>query len=89
MAWDKNVLDRMDELFRAAFFDERRTLHEHEVYELLRLAGRYDNILTRIISWPGKKLQRLTTREPDEQQIEVAIESLKPVNPENRDEVKW
>ena len=39
MPWDKNVLDRMDELLRAAFQDERQTLHEHEVYELLRLAG--------------------------------------------------
>jgi len=47
-------------------------------YELIKLAGRYDNVITRIISFPGIKLQHLTTREPDDSQIEVAIAAVKP-----------
>lgn len=58
-------------------------------YELIRLAGRYDNIFTKIISWPGMMLQHLTTFEPDDDQIEVAIASMEPVIPENRDEDRW
>lgn len=42
-------------------------------YELIRLAGRSDNFLVRIISAPGMWLQRLTTKEPDDSMIEVAI----------------
>lgn len=58
-------------------------------YEIIKFAGRYDNSLTRIISKPGMLLQKLTTREPDDSQIEVAIQALKSVLPENRDEDKW
>lgn len=58
-------------------------------YELLKLCGRYDNWLTRIIAWPGLKLQHLTTCEPDDSQIEVAIASLRPVIPKNREEDRW
>ena len=58
-------------------------------YELLKLCGRYDNWLTRIVAWPGLMVQRLTTREPDEGQIEVAIEAMKPVIPQNREEDCW
>ena len=58
-------------------------------YELLKLCGRYDNWLTKIVSWPGLRLQRLTTREPDDSQIEVAIAALKPVLPKNREEDRW
>ena len=58
-------------------------------YELIKLAGRFDNIVTRLVSAPGKALQRLTTREPDDAMIEVAIESLKLVMPENTEEAKW
>lgn len=47
-------------------------------YELIRFAGKHDNIVTKIISWPGMMLQRLTTKEPNESQIEVAIAALKP-----------
>ena len=50
-------------------------------YEIIRLAGKYDNFITRLISAPGLLLQRLTTREPDEKQIEVAIEAMKLVIP--------
>ena len=42
-------------------------------YELLRLAGRYDNLFTRIISAPGMWLQRITVREPTDDMIECAI----------------
>ncbi len=48
-------------------------------YEFIRLAGRYDNWFTRIISAPGLWLQRITTREPDEQQLNVALIALKGV----------
>ena len=58
-------------------------------YELIRLAGRYDNAFTRIISAPGLNLQRLTTREPDEKEIEVAIAAIKPCIPENKEDDRW
>ena len=58
-------------------------------YEIIRLAGRYDNLLTRIISAPGMWLQRLTTNEPDEEQLSVAIAALEPVLPEDREEGRW
>lgn len=48
-------------------------------YEIIRLAGRTDNALIRIISAPGMWLQRLTTREPDDSMIEVAIASVEAV----------
>ena len=53
-------------------------------YELIRICGRYNNIVTRIISAPGMWLQRLTTKEPEDVMIEVAIESLKAVIPEDK-----
>ena len=58
-------------------------------YEIIKLAGRYDNPLTRIVSAPGLWLQRLTTNEPHDDQIEVAIESMKPVLPVVEGEDKW
>ena len=58
-------------------------------YEIIRLAGRYDNILTRIISTPGLALQRLTTKEPDDSQIEIAIAAMERVIPENKEKDKW
>ena len=48
-------------------------------YEIIRLAVRTDNALIRIISAPGMWLQRLTTREPDDSMIEVAIASVEAV----------
>ena len=50
-------------------------------YEILKLCGKYDNILTRAVSAPGKWMQKLTTREPNEKQLEVAIAALKAVIP--------
>ena len=58
-------------------------------YEIIKLAGRYDNILTRIVSAPGKALQKLTTQEPDDEMIETAIEAMKLVIPENEKEAEW
>lgn len=58
-------------------------------YEIIRLAGKYDNIVTRIISAPGLALQRLTTREPDDSMLEVAIAALTDALPENREDDKW
>ena len=48
-------------------------------YEIIRLAGRSDNVLVRIISAPGMWMQKLTTKEPDEDMIEVAIASVEAV----------
>ena len=58
-------------------------------YELIRIAGKYDNVLTKIISAPGLAIQRLTTKEPADEMIEVAIASMKPVLPENAEDAKW
>jgi uncharacterized protein YqhQ len=58
-------------------------------YELIKLAGRYDNWLTRAISAPGKVLQRLTTAEPDDSMLEVAIKALQLVIPERAGSDTW
>ena len=46
-------------------------------YEVIRLAGKHDNVITRIMSAPGIWAQRLTTKEPTEDMLEIAITSLK------------
>ncbi len=48
-------------------------------YEAIKLAGKYDNLFTRILSAPGLWFQRITTKEPDEEQLEVAIAALEGV----------
>lgn len=48
-------------------------------YELIRLAGRMDNLFINILSAPGMLIQRLTTKEPDEQMVEVAIAAVEAV----------
>lgn len=48
-------------------------------YEIIKWAGRCDNILVKIVSAPGLALQLITTKEPDDSMIEVAIASLKGV----------
>ena len=58
-------------------------------YEVIKLAGRYDNFLTRILSFPGLCLQKLTTNEPDDSQLEVALEAIKAVIPESKEDDKW
>ena len=58
-------------------------------YEVIKWAGRSKSKAVCTLSKPGLWLQKLTTREPDESQIEVAIESMKPCIPENKDEDRW
>jgi uncharacterized protein YqhQ len=58
-------------------------------YEILRFAGRHDNIFTRVLSAPGMWIQRLTTDEPDDGMIEVAIAAVTPVLPDDPTEAKW
>jgi len=48
-------------------------------YEIIRLAGRTDNVFIKILSAPGMWIQRMTTREPDESMAEVAIASVEAV----------
>ncbi len=48
-------------------------------YEIIRLAGRSDNIFVRILSAPGMMLQKLTTKEPDEDMVQVAIASVEAI----------
>ena len=59
-------------------------------YEFIRYAGRHDNALVKVLSAPGLWMQRITTKEPEDDIIEVGIASLKAViteNPED-DEIK-
>ena len=58
-------------------------------YEINRFAGRYDNWLTILLRKPGLALQRLTTAEPTDDMIEVGIEAMKRVIPENENEDRW
>ena len=53
-------------------------------YELIKFAGRHDNILTRIISAPGMWLQRITVKEPSDDMIECAIAAFVAVVPEDQ-----
>ena len=48
-------------------------------YELLKICGKYDNLFTKIVSAPGMWMQRITTREPDDDMMEVAIASVEAV----------
>lgn len=48
-------------------------------YEIIRLAGRSDNFFVNLLSAPGMLLQRLTTKEPDEEMIRVAIASVEAI----------
>jgi uncharacterized protein YqhQ len=52
-------------------------------YELIKFAGRHDNLFTRIISAPGVWLQHITTKEPTDDMIECAIAAMKEVIPED------
>lgn len=58
-------------------------------YEINRWVGRHDNWLTRILSAPGMWMQHFTTNEPDDGMIEVAIEALQQVLPEQEGTDKW
>jgi len=52
-------------------------------YELIKIAGRHQNIFTKIISTPGLWLQRLTVKEPTDDMIECALAAFKEVIPED------
>lgn len=48
-------------------------------YEIIRFLGKYNNKLTKIVAYPGMMLQKFTTKEPDDEQLEVALAALKAV----------
>lgn len=56
-------------------------------YEFIRYAGRHDNLAVKILAAPGLWIQRLTTKEPDEKQAEVAIRSLMAALPNDYPEI--
>ena len=58
-------------------------------YELIKICGKHDNIVTRIIAAPGLWIQRITVKEPDDSMIEIAIAAMNEVIPENEEEDKW
>ena len=58
-------------------------------YEFIRLAGNRDNLFTKILSAPGLAMQRITTREPDDSMIEIAIAALTPCIPQDKQEDVW
>ncbi len=58
-------------------------------YEILRWAGKSSNPVVEILSWPGLLLQKLTTREPDDSQVEIAMTAMKAVlKPDGEPEVE-
>lgn len=58
-------------------------------YELIRIAGKYSNPITKFFSAPGLWMQRLTTREPDDSQIECAIAAVTPCLPKEGENDNW
>jgi len=58
-------------------------------YEVIRWAGRSKSPVVCFISKPGMWLQKITTREPDDSQLEVAITSMKAVLTDNKEDDKW
>ena len=58
-------------------------------YEINRWSGRHDNFLTRMLSAPGMWMQNFTTNEPDDSMIDVAIEAVKAVLPEEEGSDLW
>ena len=48
-------------------------------YEIIKFLGKYNNKFTKIVTYPGMMLQKFTTQEPDDEQLEVAITALKAV----------
>ena len=59
-------------------------------YEINRwVGGHEDNIVAKIVAWPGKQIQHLTTNEPDDGMMECAIEALKLVIPAQAGADKW
>lgn len=46
-------------------------------YEIIKFLGKYNNIFSKIVAYPGMMMQKITTKEPDDEQLEVAIAALK------------
>lgn len=58
-------------------------------YEIIKVAGRSDSKIVQIINLPGMFFQYFTTKEPDEQQVEVALAAFKNVLVEDKEADKW
>lgn len=58
-------------------------------YEINRWVGRHDNVLSTILAWPGRQMQRITTNEPDDDMISCAIRALELVIPEEKGSDAW
>jgi uncharacterized protein YqhQ len=56
-------------------------------YELIKICGKHDNKLTRIIAAPGMWAQRITTKEPDDHMMEVAIAAITAVIPDDGSDI--
>ena len=56
-------------------------------YEVIKLCSKHENIITKIIAAPGLWMQRITTKEPEDDMIAVAIEALKEVIPDNGEDI--
>lgn len=56
-------------------------------YELIKICGKHDNKFTRIIAAPGMWAQRITTKEPDDSMIEIAIAAITPVIPDDGSDI--
>ncbi len=54
-------------------------------FEIIKFTGKHDNAFVRVITWPGLMMQKLTTKEPDDSQLEVALMSLKAVLDEDEE----
>lgn len=57
-------------------------------YEFIKFAGKHDSVIVKILSYPGLLMQRITTVEPTDDIIEVAIESIKAVITDNPEDDK-
>lgn len=58
-------------------------------YEIIKWAGRSENPIVKLLSKPGLWLQHITTKEPDDSMLEVAIAAMTPVLPEAGEDDKW
>ena len=58
-------------------------------YEMNRWVGRHDNLLSRLLRAPGMWMQHFTTNEPEDSMIEVAIEAVRQVLPEQEGADRW
>ncbi len=83
LPWSDNVASRL--FMRLALLPVVAGLS----YEIIKFAGRSKNKCVAWLTKPGLALQKLTTREPDEKQLEVAIASLKAVLPNDGEDDKW